>query len=427
MASMNCENKNYVLVSDFNFDTDKETTQWDEIIDDGGGVNTPTSTWLIDGYVEMKVPDVGDRIVRQTTEYYRTKGGKMTKAQFTAVLNINTIASTDVSGSISRVGVFDNHDDKTVLVGDVGNTGFFFEYRVTDTTTLGAGIPTHPLYVGIRYGTTDAGTDTLIRQDEFNINDLNRNSHLKIVDWSKIYTFEIMYNSIGFVEWAVYLDGERIVLHREQNVASILNKLPSFNAPLRVEITNSDTLSAGLLHEMRHFHSSIYIEDYDGFGDTEQSVIYKLKHLTDISNLVYTIDSNSYIPIFSFRLKEEFVRNPIKLYEILYLVHRHGPFSYAIVKDVDLSTGNSPVWIDAGSDKTIEYDITANVATSITDVLYEQYVDRNSLCNRNNSKILVGPAVLTSDIGGTAHIFTLLVRKLGQEKVTVNFGLRWAE
>jgi len=422
--------KNYVLVSDFHFDNDKSVSQWDEIIDDGAGLNTPTSLWVEDGYVEMKVPDDTDRVVRQSKEYFRAKGSKMVKVQFTTALNINTVASTAVDGATSRVGVFDNHDDKTIIPGDVGNVGFFFEYRVTDTTTLGAGVPTHPLYVGIRYGPSDVGTDTLVRQDAFNINDLNRNSHLSITDWSQIYTFEIIYNSIGYVEWAVYLDGDRILLHREQNIVGILSKLPRFNMPLRVEITNNDTAVDGLLHEMRHFNSSICIEDYDGFNDSDQSIssnAFKLKHLTDISNLVYTIDSNSYIPIFSFRLKEDFVRNPIKLYEILYLVQKYGSFSYAIVRNADLSTGNASVWVDAGADKTIEYDITADIATSTTDILYEQYVDQYSLSNSNNSKLSVGPAILTSDIGGTADVFTLLVRKLSQAKVTVNFGLRWAE
>ena len=421
-----CDEPDCNLIADFHFDTDKLPEQWDELITDGGGVNTPTSLWDDDGYVEMKVPDDADRIVRQSKEYYRARGQKMVRAQFTAVLNIDTTASTAAEGSTSRVGMFDSHDDKTVVAGDVGNAGFFFEYRVTDTTTLPSTVPTHPLYVGVRYGAITAGTDTLIRQDAFNVNDLNRNSHISISDWSKLYTFEILYNAIGFVEWAIYLDGERILLHKEQDISKTINTLPRFNMPARFEITNTDTAAAGLLHEMRQFNSSVCVDDKPIFiCGIPSNTPYKIKHLSNLTTKLFTVNTMTYEPVFSFRLKEAFIREPIRLYELLYLVHKKGPFSYAIVRNANLTTGNASVWIDSGS--KLEYDVTANIATDATDIVYEQFVDAD--CHGGiqytPSKICVGAAPLTSDIAGNIDTFTVVIRKQSQLKMTANFGFRY--
>ena len=430
-----CMGPDCMLVADFHFDRDKMAYQWDELIIDNNTIDNnpaPSSIWDNNGYIEMKVPDNGDRVVRQSKEYYRARGKKLVRAQFTAVLNIDTTASTTISGATSRIGMFDNHDDKTAVVGDVGNTGFFFEYRVTDTTTLSSNIPTHPLYVGVRYGAITTGTDTLVRQDAFNVNDLNRNSHIRITDWSKLYTFEILYNAIGYVEWSIYLDGEHVLLHKEYDICKILNTLPRFTMPARFEITNTETGGSLLLHEMRQFNTSICVEAGSTVNGCEQSSLisaYKIKQLTNLSTLLYTIDSFSYEPIFSFRLKDAFIREPVRLYELLYLVHKRGPFTYAIARNADLSTRNPSVWVDAGPDCKLEYDITADIATSITDIIYEQFVDANchGSVQYNPSKICVGPASLTSDIAGNTDIFTILVRKQSHLKVTSNFSLRWVE
>lgn len=416
------------LLADFHFDNDKMPLQWDEVATDATvDVNpAPAGTWVNDGYVSMTAPDDGDIVVRQSKEYYRAKGSKLIRAQFTTVLNVNTTASTAAEGCTSRVGMFDRHADKTVVAGDVGNSGFFFEYRVTDGTTLPSTIPTHPLYVGVRYGADDAGTDTLIRQDAFNVNDLNRSSHISIDDWSKLYTFEILYNAIGYVEWAVYLDGERIVLHREQDISSVLNILPRFNMPIRFEIENTDTGVALLTHEMRQFNATVA----DGLGTTVSSVqlppssLYNIKHLTQITQLLYTIDSTDYVPVFSFRLKDAFIRDPIRMYEIMYLITKRAPFAYAIVRNATLTT---PSWVDSGN--KLEYDVTTATATDLTDIVYETFVDSSNDggMQYHPSTIAIGPAPLVSDIAGNTDTFTVIVRKQSQFKITGYFGLRWVE
>lgn len=425
-----------LMVADFSFDNNKETSQWSEIVTDAtvDANPAPTSTWVSDGYVEMLVPDDGDTVIRQSKEYFRAKGNKTIRAQFTGILNVSTTATTDPgnAGAISRVGMFDKDADKTVQVTDVGNSGFFFEYRITDGTTLGASVPTHPLYVGVRYGAETAGTDTLIRQDSFNVNDLNRLSHVSIDNWSKLYTFEIYYNAIGYVEWAIYLDGERVLLHKEQDISRVLNTIPRFNMPMRWEITNNDsTIVTGLDHEMRQFNSSVAIENgsfVNGQAQIPLTSLYKYKHLTQITSLLYTIDSTTYVPVFSFRLKGEFIRAPLRLYEVIYLIQSSNPMSIAIIRNATLSTP-SPVWANAGTDSHLEYSNNSSTASSATDIIYEMFVDAAHAGKEDHgsTSIKIGPAPLLADIAGNADIFTVMARKQSVHKSFANFGLRWIQ
>ena len=71
------------LFQDYNFEFDKMEISWDELID-----GTATSTWINDGYVEMKALVQNDRVARQTKQYFITKTGKFKRCLFTMVLNL---------------------------------------------------------------------------------------------------------------------------------------------------------------------------------------------------------------------------------------------------------------------------------------------------------------------------------------------------
>ena len=475
------------VCANFEFNNSKMTDSWDEIITDaqasvpGSEDNSfapgdpgnppnqwipdpspvaPTSTVNDDGYVSMKVPDTGDRIVRQSKQYFGSKSYKYNTALFTAVLNVNAVVVTagEVNGCISRVGVFDDKDDKN----ESTDAGFFFEYETIQATTFNdadgnATDLVHPLKVGIRYNST-ANTlgDVLVTQQSFNVNDLNRHAHIQINDWSQIYTFEIKYNAIGHVEWAIYLDGERILLHKEQDITGIIHTLPHFILPLRFEIENNKTLSDGdtdittktdgttTSDEMRQFHTSMLCEA----GSTPPCTpgvnvaATDIRTLKPVNSLLYTIDSFSYLPVFSVKLNASYVRMPIKLYEILYLVHKRGPFMYALIR-TSASSGtyatnlsNDGVAIPVGSGdwvvgntNRLDYNITADAIGDLTDCLYEQYVDAD--CHGGiyyqASTIKCTPAPIASNIAGDPDFYTLVVKKMSHLKATANFDLRWAE
>ena len=408
MSDLNRECK---LIADYGFELNKMSISWDELLNETG-----TSIWKKDGYIEMKVPIQNDRVVRQTKQYFKNNTGKYIKCLFTVVLN-----TIDDNGYTSRIGSFDDHNDKTILPGDIGGSGFFFEY--TDNI----------LYIGIRYGTDDNGTDIILNQTNFNINNLMRLSHRSITEWTKIHTYEILYNNIGTIEWSVYLDGEKILLHKEQDITKTLHTLPRYNLPLRVEIIKNNNDNGMTIGEMRQFNTSIMFEN--GFIDPPTIIPNDLppcetKHLSNISCKTFNITTNFFKPIFSIKLKDIYIRNIIKNYELLYLVKKKSAFMYIIVKNPTF-TGNSPVWTDTGTEYKLEYDITADtVDLNNLDIIFEQYVDSNccsgTMTQDTNLKYsCISPII--SDIQGNADIITILVRKMSPSNVVLNFNFRWIE
>ncbi len=404
---MSCKQDNCEIYADFQYLIDKQTEFWDEFITGSG-----TSTWNNNGYIEMEVDTNNEKVVRQTKEYFTIKTGKTRKCLFTAVLN--NITNT---GFTSRVGIFDDHNDKT---SGIGGSGFFFELK------------DNVLYVVIRYGLTDNGTDTKISQSNFNVNKLKQATHLRINNWDNIYTFEILHNNIGMVEWAIYIDGERIPLHREQDLSRVINTLPRYSLPLRFEIEK--TSSSATVGKMCQFNASICHESGSGYnipdnGDSNDNSCKGIaKHLSKISCILHTINSRIYKPLFSFRLKSTELENPIKFYELMFLIHQQGSFIYCIVKNPTF-TGDNPNWLDAGSDCRLEYDIYANqVDTSNLDIIFEEYVYahcRGGIFHENSGLNFCLPEISNTD--GTADIYTVIVKKLGCSCITANFNLRWLE
>jgi len=428
-----------IVCANYEFNNSLQLDTWSEIVTAAGTTTAiATATANDDGYVAMDVPVNGDRIVRQSKEYFSSKSYKYNTALFTAVLNINTTAAAAGTSVISRIGVFDDLNDKT----ESTDLGFFFEYSVDDQANVPYndtdGNPTgltYPLKIGIRYNSTaNALGDILTTQQSFNVNDLNRHTHIQINDWSQLYTFEIKYNAIGHVEWAIYLDGERILLHKEQDITGQLHTLPQFILPLRFEISNANTdaVDDGITltpttDEMRKFAASMLCEmgsitpSTPGVNVPSNNV----KNLKALSSLLYTIDSTSYEPVFSIRLNAAFVRNPIRLFEVLYLVHKKGPFVYAIIRN---GAPTTPAWV-VGQTSRLDYDVSSDAITTTTDCIFEQYVDAD--CHGGvqyqPSRINVSPPPIASDILGTPDVYTIVVRKMSHLKATAHFGFRYVE
>lgn len=416
------------VCANFEFGSGKgEPNQWGELL---SGTGNETSTWVDDGYVSLKTPTNTDRVARQSIEYFAAKSYKYNKILITAVLNVNNTLQSG-SGVTSRIGIFDDKDDKI----ESTDVGLFFEYTLTDGTPVNDvdGNPTslvHPLKVGIRYNSTNNVLgDTIISQPNFNANDLMRHTHLQYNDWSQICTYEIKYNAIGHVEWAIYLDGERILLHKLQDITVVLSTLPLYIAPLRVEIENNESGSTGTTDELRQFNSSILCEK----GVVSKCTIVgtdvpanEIRHLKPLTTLLYTIDTVNYEPIFSIRLKSDNIRDMIKLYEVLYLVHKRAPFVYAIIKNGGPTT---PIWEDPDSRSRLEYDVVSDSITNTDNCIWEEYVDAD--CNggvqHEIPKIKCGMQLITSNIFGTPDIFTIVVKKMTHKKATVHFGFRWVE
>jgi len=423
---MSTTNSNEIYI-DYDFNNSLLSNTWDQLL-----LGSGSSSINDDGYIEMNTPAVGDRVVRQSKEYFRAKAYKYNTVLFTVILNTSTsVMPVGETGARSRVGIFDDKDDKT---NETTDTGIFFEYKLTDRISSIAPI-LNPLYVGIRYNSTNNIIgDTLISQDNFNINKFNQKSNYSILEWSKIYTFEIKYNTIGYVEWSIYLDGERMTLHKEQNISSILNILPNFYMPLRFEIDNRIIANGGTNNEtipisnnsMRQFHASILYE-YGTVQNYEAGIIAPsndIKNFVDISDILFSIDNFTYTILFSFRLKQNFIRNSIKLYELIYVATKKGPFTYEIIRN---GAPNNPNWIDPGSEYWMEYDINSNNISNDNDIIYKQLIDTTDGAAFSFSNIKSRPPLISSNIAGISDIFTIRCKKLDVAKISSHFDIRWVQ
>ena len=424
---MNSSTNSNEIYINYDFNNSLLPNTWDQLLIDSG-----TSIVSNDGYVAMSTPNIGGRVIRQSKEYFSAKSYKFNTVIFTAVLNTTTEAlPVGRVSARSRIGIFDDRNDKT---NETTDSGFFFEYKITDQ--LSSTLPIlNPLYVGIRYNSiSNLRGDTLISQDNFNGNKLNQNSQTRITSWSKIYTFEIKYNTIGYVEWSIYLDGERMVLHREQDISSILNILPNFSIPIRFEIDNRNIANGGINNEitpinnnsMRQFHASILYEsgsvsNYETGINVPSSDI---RNFANMSDILFNFDNVNYDVVFSFRLKQEYIRKTIKLYEILYLATRKGPFTYEILRNA------APVdatWIDPGPEYWLEYSTNSIDVSNSDSIIYKQLIDTTDGASGIPSIIHSYPPIISSNIQGTSDILTVRAKKLSQNKVSVNLDLRWVQ
>jgi hypothetical protein len=405
---------NSVLIYN-NYKSDKMDQVVGEIV-----TGNATSTYNPNRYVSMHVFDIGDRVVRQTLDYFSSNSYKIKKCIFKVCMN----TLKDSTGYRSRVGVFDDHDDKISLpdpgtgVTNSGGAGLFFQ------------LENNIFSIGIRYGVSNNGNDIIINQDEWNVNKLNKDSHLQFRRWDKVQSFEISYNTIGLIEWSIFIDGIRVVLHRYSKVNHDLHIIHRFDLPIRYEIEKISNVSNSA--EMRQFEESIGIEQ-DGSivnitnnSTTTGATLGFCKQLSAFSNKVYTINtSGDYIPLFSVRLKAEFNRNPISDYEIDGVsTDNCPPFQIALIKNPTF-IGAQPNWMD--TTHTIQYDnTTTTIDQTNIDIIKEFYVLPNLPFPRSG---LNGRSIsISSNIGGTPDIFTVVARKINATgRVTSYFNFRWLE
>lgn len=387
-----------------------------------------TSTYNSNRYISMRVFNLGDRVVRQTFDYYSSNSYKIKRCMFKVVLN--TLSNT--IGYRSRVGIFDDHNDKATFpepgtgATNMGGSGIFFQ------------LENNIISLGLRYGVNNNGTDTIIPQTEWNVNKLLKESHYNFRRWDKIQTFEIAYNTIGFIEWSVYIDGARILLHRYSRVNSDLNIIHRYDLPIRYEIEKISNVSGSA--EMRQFEETISIEtdpsstvienNYNNSGGSSGGLCCSngfCKQLSDFSNKIYTINtSTEYIPLFSVKLKNEYNRNPISNYELDGLsINDNTCFQVAFIKNPTF-TDKQPQWID--TPYTIQYDNNANkINQSNLTIIQEFYVLPKQ--HFPYSKLNGRPIAISSDIAGIPDVFTIVARKVDARggKAESYFNFRWLE
>lgn len=280
--------------------------------------------------VLMTVSGAGDEVIRQTKQVFSYQPGKSLLVLNTVVMNQPTV------GLRQRVGYFGTEN------------GIYFE------------VDGGELNLVIRKYTSGSVDDTSekIPQSSWNCDRLNgeggqHNLTGLTLDVTKaqIFWMDIEWLGVGSVRCGFVINGQYIVSHIFHH-ANIMDKvyMTTASLPIRYEIT-----STGAAGAMRSICSSVLSEG--GYVNRSRS----RSASTAISGK--SISSTGFTPLVAIRLKSnrlDAIIIPSK-YDVYGLTN--SAYKYAIIYNPTL-TGAS--WVDASSDSSIEYDLSATALSGGT-------------------------------------------------------------
>ena len=304
------------------------TFKWDQQ-DTGAG----TSTFLPnESTVLMTVSGNGDSSIRQSKQVFSYQPGKSLLTMATFVM------TTPTAGLCQRVGYFGSQN------------GVYFE---ADGTTLNLVIRKYTS------GTVDDTTEK-IPQSAWNVDRLNgqggqNNISGLTLDVSKaqIWWTDVEWLGVGSVRCGFVINGQFIVCHIFHH-SNILDKVYMTTAtlPVRYELT-----STGAAGNMRAICSTVISEGGYSNRSQSRSVATALTG-RELSNVDYR-------PIICLRLKSANIDSVVVPTKFdLYGLQQAG-FIYRIILNPTLTNAN---WQSAGTDSSVEYDLSATALSGGTTV-----------------------------------------------------------
>lgn len=302
--------------------------KWDQA-DSGSG----TSTFLPnESSILMTVTGNGDQVIRQSKQVFSYQPGKslMTMATF--------VMTTPTASLRQRVGYFG------------AQNGVYFE---ANGTTLNLVIRKYT------NGSVDDTTEK-IPQSQWNIDRLNgqggpNNLSGLTLDVSKtqIWWTDVEWLGVGSVRCGFVINGQFIICHIFHH-ANILDKVYMTTAtlPVRYELT-----STGAAGTMRAICSTVLSEGGHANRSQTRSIATALTG-RELSNTVYR-------PIICIRLKSANIDSVVVPTKFdLYGLQQAG-FIYKIILNPTLTDAN---WTSAGTDSSVEYDMSATALTGGTTI-----------------------------------------------------------
>lgn len=377
----NTSNTNLYDIDNINNLYDKNDYKYDEVTTGSAYsvFNTPA--------VDMVVTNQGDSIARQSREYYIYESNKTKVFIFTAILN----NLEDSDGFTTRIGIFDNHYDKTE---DTGGNGVFFKLEDGKLCTC------------IRYGVIDQ-TDLCICRTcwSHDILDGKGPSKLRLNSFNQVLTFRIEFEGDNYerVGFYIYMNGYPILVNEFLKYQHRDIIIKCNNLPVRYEITKTkDNPNVGILSQ---FNSSIQIEGF-------YNPLYLIKHENILTKPInkFSVETAEHAR-FSIRLQKKYNRAVIRNLVITMYSDTDfvAPIIITIVRN-PIFIGETPVWVTKPN-SYIEYDISACfVDTSDSEIIDIMYMNDQHFYNIHGD--YQKNIILTSNIKGISDIFTVTVRKL---------------
>lgn len=374
---------------------DKEPLLFDELTATGGA-----ATWQANkSCVDMAVTSsAGSRVVRQSKRYLPYQPGKMLEVLCTGILQ-----TTITPGITSRIGLFDNHSDKTV---DAGGDGVFFQHNGTTASVV------------LRSYISGSQVDLTINQANWNIDTMNgKGASGYTLDFTKrqIFAFQLQWLGVGDVVCAVDIDGQLWPVHIFQN-PNQGDQYPYMRRaylPVRYEIENVSAASGATLRQV-----CSCVTSYGGFNP--RGKIFALRRAT----LVSLANANE-THAMSFRLKAANNRKTLNPLQISAICTSGG---YIIMRVYLYATLTNATWAQtfAGSTNAgFEADIGATAfdttnAVCVAELGFSALTDQLVTAFENT-------LLAASNIAGTADIITITLQRLGNQTETVSVAAQLQE
>ena len=352
----------------------QENSSFSEIIYNGS-----TFTYSNDSYVQLSVTStIGSKVVSQTKQYVPYQPGKSKLVFMTGILE----TSGGTTGIRSRIGTFDDENDKNTSLYDSGGNGLFFELDGND------------LYVVERRSSNGTGqTDYRVKQSEWNIDTFGAgslNPSKKIInDFSKclLFVFDMEWLGVGFSRFGFVLDGKIHYCHIFKHKKLIKPYIRYAKLPLRYEIENVSSSSEGKLRKIC------------GTVLSEGGYNIRGRVFSDGTNAnSITVPSSKYIPVISLKLKNEFNRNTLYLKKIDFLI------SATTNKPIHYDVRFNPSVLEGVSFRDINTMSIAEISVTGTTIVGGKTINSGYIKNKESGSFFEGLDDLLSNLQINSNI-----------------------
>lgn len=376
---------------------DKSPLEYDEIIQNGA-----TSYHDNNSFVELKTDTtVNSKCIRQSKQYIPYQPGKSKLIMLTGVLE----TSGGITGVRTRIGTFDDHNDK---VTDSGGNGLFFE------------LDGKKLYVVERFSTDGTGqTENRVEQANWNIDSFGDGtlnpSKKKLTDYSKSYIFviDLEWLGVGISRFGVVFNGKIHYCHVFNHKKINKPYIRTAKLPIRFEIQN---FSSSSIARMRQICATAISEGGYNLSGVQFSGGMG-------ATIVNDIGSSTFRPLCSLKLKDLYIRGTIYLKNIHSISLDNKPIFFKVTLNSTL-TGTSFVNVNENSIAMIDTGATAISNDGVE--ISSGYVSGKSTTNLVSSiDDLLHIIPICSTITGQSDIITVSAKSTNTASFAVN--LEWLE
>lgn len=366
-------------------------------------VGNGTSIATTKSYIEMKVINENDKVIRQSKKYFPYQPGKSKLVLISGVLNVN-----NSNGFISRIGSFDDNNDKNndVYTNDIGGNGHFFQ------------LEDNILSVVERNSYDGGNTDIIVPQSNWNIDKFDGTgiSNRKISDLTKILLFviDLEWLGVGIVRMGFIFDGIIYYCHYFSHDHLNTPYTRTARLPIRYEITK--TTNSEQIGEMRMICFSVMSES--GLR------VFGKKFSSKTGNIAVSVNQTP-SAILSFKLKNTHFRQNFKIINLELLNLDNRNFYYQVVLNPTLT--NSNFNIDPNTNSNVIMDTTNRAYTSNTGLALKG----GFIYQKTTNSILMDDIDIeipaNTSIDGTSDVLAIIVNCLTNNNTNIYCNVEWIE